>query len=134
MNFAALSGRILLSSIFVASGIVKLVSTEAVRDVLVAHYLSASDAVGTALVIGSGLLELAGAALVILGLRTRLGVILLVLALIPATFLYHFAMGDEDQLVHFLKNASILGGLVLVWAFGPGELSLDAQRSRDRKS
>ena len=134
MNLTALIGRIFLASIFVASGLVKLVSYGEVRDVLVAHYLNTSPGFGAALVIGSGLLELVGATLLILGFRTRWGVILLVIALIPATFIYHFSIGEENQIVHLLKNASILGGLLLVGALGPGDLSLDAKRTGTRAS
>jgi uncharacterized membrane protein YphA (DoxX/SURF4 family) len=77
MNAVALAGRILMASIFVASGLVKLLSASDVRDVLIAHHLDVSPALGMALVVGSALLELAGAVLLILGLRTRLGVGLL---------------------------------------------------------
>jgi putative oxidoreductase len=128
MHVAALIGRILLASIFVASGFVKLGWAADLRDVLIAHYFETSPALGLVLVIGSGLLELMGAASLLVGYRTRWGVYLLVAALIPATFVYHLSMGEENQAVHLLKNASILGGLVLVWAFGPGDLSLDAKR------
>jgi putative oxidoreductase len=129
MHIAALLGRTLLASIFAASALIKLVSTGEVRDVLIAHYLETSPEIGTALVLGSGLLELLGALLLLLGYRTRLGVALLVASLIPATFLYHLSMGEENQIVHLFKNVSILGGLLLVWAFGPGDLSLDAWRA-----
>lgn len=128
MNAVALAGRILMASIFVASGLLKLLSAGDVRDVLIAHHLDVSPALGMALVVGSALLELAGAVLLVLGLRTRLGVGLLVAALIPATFLYHFSMGEENEMVHLLKNASILGGLLMVGALGPGRLSLDARK------
>jgi putative oxidoreductase len=129
MSVTALIGRVLLASIFVASGLVKLVSYGDVRDVLIAHYLDISPTLGAVLVIGSGLVELTGAILLILGFRTRWGAAILVAALIPATFVYHLSIGEEDQVVHLLKNAAILGGLLLVWALGPGELSLDARRS-----
>lgn len=129
MNITALIGRVFLASIFVASGVIKLLAAGEVRDVMIAHYLDVSPAIGLALVIGSGLVELVGATLLILGFRTRLAVVFLVIALIPATFVYHFSMREEDQIVHFLKNASILGGLIMVGAFGPGDLSLDSKRS-----
>jgi uncharacterized membrane protein YphA (DoxX/SURF4 family) len=73
MHITAWIGRTLLASIFVASGFIKLVSTAEVRDVLIAHYLPTSPGVGTAVVVGSGLLELLGAALLLLGYRTRWG-------------------------------------------------------------
>lgn len=132
MHIAALIGRALLASIFAASGLIKLLSSDDVRDVLIAHYLPVSPGIGTAVVIGSALFELLGAVLLILGFRTRWAVAFLVAALIPATFLYHFSIGEENQVVHLLKNVSILGGLLLVWGFGPGDLSLDARRSGAR--
>lgn len=130
MNITALIGRVLLASIFIASAIVKLTAAGEVRDVMIAHYLDTSPALGLAIVVGSALVELAGSFLLVLGLRTRWAVVLLGIALIPATFVYHFSMGEEDQIVHLLKNTSILGGLLLVGAFGPGELSLDARRAK----
>jgi hypothetical protein len=47
MRLAALIGRTLLASIFAASGLIKLISFEDVRDVLIAHYLPVSPGLGT---------------------------------------------------------------------------------------
>lgn len=62
--------------------------------------------------------ELGGGLSILLGYREKLGAVLLILFLIPATILMHqfwFAEGGvrELQLVHFLKNLAILGGLIL---------------------
>jgi putative oxidoreductase len=32
-------------------------------------------------------------------------------------------------MIHFLKNISIVGGLIQVFAFGPGAFSLDGRRT-----
>ena len=67
--------------------------------------------------------EIVGGLLVLFGIKMRLGAILLILALIPATLLFHnFWMleGEKAQLqvIMFLKNLSILGGLMIVLSIG----------------
>lgn len=68
-----------------------------------------------------------GALLVLLGIKVRLGASLLILVLLPTTlimhaFWLHEAGGREIQMIHFLKNFSILGGLfVLLASNGMGE-------------
>ncbi len=37
---------------------------------------------------------------------------------------------DQIQMIMFLKNLSIMGGLLLVAAYGAGDWSLDAQRKK----
>ena len=60
-----------------------------------------------------------GGLMVLLGIKFRLGAVLLILALIPATVIMHaFWMFDgsqrELQMEMFLKNISILGGLFIL--------------------
>ena len=75
------------------------------------------------LLIVSTLFEFLGGLLILLGIREKLGAFLLILVLIPATILMHqfwFIEGPqrELQVVHFLKNLAILGGLLIVWVNG----------------
>lgn len=72
-----------------------------------------------ALLILSTSFELIGGLFVLLGLREKMGAALLILFLIPATVLFHpfwLLDGSEREIATqmFLKNLSILGGLVLV--------------------
>lgn len=65
------------------------------------------------------LFELLGGLSVLLGAKEKIGAGLLVLFLIPTTILMHqfwFIEGTarELQLVHFLKNLAILGGLLMI--------------------
>jgi putative oxidoreductase len=41
---------------------------------------------------------------------------------------FHTAFADPNQMVHFLKNLAMAGGLLQVVAFGSGRWSLDARR------
>ena len=45
-------------------------------------------------------------------------------------FVFHNAIGDQNQLIHLLKNIAMAGGLLQVVAFGAGAYSLDAAASR----
>ena len=74
------------------------------------------------LVIGT-LLQIVGGLLLLLGVKEKLGALLLILFLIPATILFHaFWLADEvdteAQIVMFLKNLAILGGLMCVVLHG----------------
>jgi putative oxidoreductase len=57
------------------------------------------------------------------------------LYLIPVSLVMHnfwayAGMERVDQMMHFLKNLSIMGGLLMVTAFGAGRLSLDGRRAQ----
>jgi putative oxidoreductase len=41
----------------------------------------------------------------------------------------HRTFGNQDQMIHFLKNVAIAGGFLQLTAFGAGGWCLDAQRS-----
>jgi len=43
---------------------------------------------------------------------------------------FHSQFADQNQLIHFLKNVAIAGGLLQVAAFGAGALSVDGRRRR----
>ena len=67
-----------------------------------------------------------GGLLVLLGIKVRLGAILLILFLIPMTLIMHpFWMNEgaaqQMQMEIFLKNISILGGLFVLASCGGGE-------------
>ena len=79
----------------------------------------------------SGILALLGGLSVLLGYRARTGALLLVLFLIPVTLMMHpfWGLADPHQMeiqrIMFLKNISILGGLLMVMHFGAGPISVD---------
>jgi putative oxidoreductase len=51
---------------------------------------------------------------------------LLFLFMIPTTLIFHTNFGDPNQMIHFLKNLAIMGGLLYVAGYGAGRLSMDA--------
>jgi putative oxidoreductase len=84
----------------------------------------------------SGALAIAGGLSILLGYRAKLGAWLIVLFLIPVTLMMHKfwtvtdPMMAQIQMIMFMKNASMLGGALLITQFGAGPFSLDARRSR----
>jgi len=87
--------------------------------------VSAIAAYGVALVV-----ELVGSVLLIVGFQVRIvAAVLAVFTLVTALF-FHNNFGDQNQMIHFLKNVAILGGLLQVVAFGAGKLSLDNRFGR----
>jgi putative oxidoreductase len=69
--------------------------------------------------------ELIGGLLVFLGLWVRFGALLLILFLVPSTFVFHHfwelqGLERSTQMINFMKNTSILGGLLIILALGKG--------------
>ena len=84
---------------------------------------------GLALV-GAIAIEIGGGALLALGYKTRLVAAGLAAFSLVTAFVFHNAIGDQNQLIHLLKNVAMAGGLLQVVAFGAGAYSVDAARSR----
>lgn len=120
--------RVGLGLIFLASGLGKLAAWSGTVG------YAASKGVPEVLLAGAVALELLGAASLLAGWKTRWGVAALLIFLLPVTALFHapwMAQGAEVhlQIIQFLKNLSIAGGLLAVAAAGPGAFSLDARRA-----
>jgi putative oxidoreductase len=62
---------------------------------------------------------------VLLGYKARLGALLLIGFLIPATLIFHTNFSEPQQEIQFMKNLGLMGGLLMVVAFGAGPVSLD---------
>ena len=73
---------------------------------------------------------IAGSISLILGYKARIGATQLLIFLILATFYFHDFWTFSDplqkrmQMIHFMKNLSIMGGMLIVIANGAGPLSL----------
>jgi putative oxidoreductase len=84
----------------------------------------------------SGVLAIAGGLSILLGYRAKLGAWLIVLFLVPVTFMMHKFWLVQDpmmaqiQMILFMKNVAMLGGALLISQLGAGPFSFDARRSR----
>ena len=129
----ALLGRLLIAAIFLMSGIAKLTDTAGT----VAHMKSVGIPYTDTLALVAGVSEILGAASLIFGLLTRVGAFGLILYLIPTTLIFHAFWnysGAErlPQMVNFMKNLAIMGGLATLVALGAPRLSIDHRIRRAR--
>ena len=76
--------------------------------------------------IGAICVELLGGLSVLTGYKARWGALILFLFLIPTTLIFHREFSDQIQVIMFMKNLAIMGGLLLLVCHGPGKISLDA--------
>ena len=119
---ATLLGRVLLGAIFLASGLNKAVNPDATQAYMQAMGMTWATSLWYLAAIVS---EIGGGLSLILGVWARLGAALLMLFLIPATVIFHGNLADPNQLIHAMKNLAITGGLLYIWTYGPGPLSID---------
>ena len=123
MKIGELAGRILLASLFLLSGLTKIGGYAGT-----AGYM-ASMGVPAALLPLVIATEVLGALAIIIGWKTRIVAVLLAGFTLLAAFLFHHNFADQTQIVMFLKNISITGGLLLLAVHGAGPLSVDGRRS-----
>ena len=120
------AGRVLMAAIFLASGVGKLAAPAATIAYIRSQGLPAPEAAFAV----AAAVEVVGSLLLIAGYRTRLVALGLALFSIATALTFHTTFADQNQMIHFLKNLAIAGGLLQVAAFGAGAFSLDARRAR----
>jgi len=117
-------GRLLIALIFVMSGLSKIAApanTMAYIQSAGAPFAPSAFAIAVIAEVGGGLALL-------LGFQTRLAATMLAIFTLATAVLFHNNMADQNQMIHFLKNIAITGGLLQVVAFGAGAFSLDNRR------
>ena len=123
-RYMPLIGRLLLAAIFLMSGLNKVMNPDGTQQYMMAMGMTWAT---TLFYLGAIALELGGAVSLLLGYWTRIGAWALIAFMIPTTLIFHSNFGDHNQMIHFLKNLAITGGLLYVASFGPGLVSLDAR-------
>jgi putative oxidoreductase len=118
-SVSELAGRILVSVLFLLSGLGKLGAYAAT-----AKYMSAVG-VPSALLPAVIAIEVLGALAIILGWKTRIAAGLLAAFTLVAALIFHSNFADQIQMIMFLKNVSITGAFLLLVANGSGPYSLD---------
>lgn len=138
--FGLILARFLLSSVFLASALHKILFWHEAEKTLVHMFYEWQGHIGFSeaaqdwfailiplspfILILATLCELIGALLLLLGVRQKLGAGLLLLFLIPVTLIMHpfwFLEGGPKELqsILFLKNLAIVGGLLLAYLQAP---------------
>ena len=73
-------------------------------------------------------LEIGGGLALVAGLLTRWAALGLAAFSIASALLFHNNFGDQTQMIMFMKNVAMAGGLLLLYVHGAGAYSIDAKR------
>ena len=124
IHYLPFVGRLMIGLPFALSGLSKLGAYSATIGMIGAAGLPfppLAFAVAVATELGGGLLLIAG-------YRARYVAAALALFSVATAISFHSNFADQNQMIHFLKNVMMAGGLLQITAFGGGVLSLDNRR------
>lgn len=127
-RFGPLAGRVLIAAIFVLSGFSKITGFDGTVGYIASKGLPLPQLGALAAIV----VELGGGLLVVIGWKTRWAAAAMLVFTLAAAVLFHnfwAAAPDaaQNQMIHFMKNISMAGGLLYVWVFGSGPLSIDGK-------
>jgi putative oxidoreductase len=122
-HYFALAGRTLIALPFLISGIAKIAAPAAT----LAYIASAGLPLSLASYAIAVAVEVGGSLLLLFGVNTRLVALAMAVFTLATAAAFHTNFADQNQMIHFLKNLMITGGLLHVAAFGSGRFSVDAR-------
>jgi putative oxidoreductase len=125
-NYLPFVGRVLIALIFLWSGLGKVMDPAGTIGYISSVNLPLPQ-VGYGLALA---VEVIGGILLILGFKTKAVAAVLAVFTLATALAFHNNFSDLNQAIHFMKNISIVGGLLQVVAFGGGAISLDARMKR----
>jgi putative oxidoreductase len=126
----AAAARVLLAALFLVSGVEKVFAPAMIQGYIASAGLPFPPLVYAITVV----IEVGAGALLLVGFQTRLMAGVLAAFTVAAALIFHRALGDPNQFVHFMKNLAIAGGLLHVAAVGAGAFSLDGYTLEGRRS
>lgn len=128
-KFLPLLGRIMIGAPFVMSGLGKLGAYAATVGYIAAMGLP----VPPLAFLVSVLIELGGGLLLLSGYRVRFTSVAMALFCLATAVFFHHNFADQNQMIHFLKNVMMAGGLLQIAYFGAGAYSLDRRLGRSEE-
>jgi putative oxidoreductase len=123
-RYLPLLGRVLIGAPFILSGLGKLMA----HDATVGYITSAGLPFPQLAWLIAITVEMGGGALLVLGYRARPVALIVGLFTLATAICFHRNFADQNQIIHFLKNIMIVGGLLQIVYFGAGPMSIDASR------
>jgi putative oxidoreductase len=119
-------GRLLIAVIFLVSGLGKIAAPAMTQGYIASAGLPAPALAYLVAIV----IEVGGGALLVVGFQTRLVALIMAVFSVATAVGFHHDFADQNQMIHFLKNIAMAGGLLQVVAFGAGAFSLDGRRAR----
>ncbi|WP_420858443.1 DoxX family protein [Marivivens marinus] len=129
-QYAAPLGRVFLAFIFIMAGAQKITGYSGT-----AQYMEMMGVPGALLPLVI-LTELGGGIALLIGWQTRIIAFLLAGFSLLSGFLFHLVpsfgmegMAAQTEMIMFMKNVAIAGGMLMIVALGAGTLSLDQRKA-----
>ncbi len=128
-NPLTLADRVLMALLFLIAGVGKIAGFAGTAGYIASQGLPLPE-LGAAIAIA---VEVGGGLALITGFQTRLVALAMAVFTVVSALIFHnfWALPADQVMVNqimFLKNLSIVGGLLMFTAFGAGGISLDAKR------
>ena len=122
-SYIAASGRLLLALIFLISGVGKI----AAPAMTLGYIASAGLPLPAIAYLIAIAVELGGGMLLVVGFQTRIVAAAMAAFTAVTALIFQHDFADPDQMMHFLKNLAMTGGLLQIVAFGGGVFSIDGR-------
>jgi putative oxidoreductase len=124
-RYLPLAGRLLIALTFAMSGISKLADYGMTVGAISASRLPLPAPLAYA---GSVAVEIVCSVMMIVGFQTRAAAAVLALYCVATAAFFHADFANPDNVIHFMKNVAMTGGLLQIVAFGAGAFSIDNRR------
>lgn len=123
-NAIVLLARLLLAHIFLLAGISKITGYAGTQG-----YMESMGVPGALLPLVIAL-EIGGSLALIFGFFTRWAALALAAFCVASAVIFHRNFAEQMQMILFMKNFAMAGGMLLLYVHGAGAFSLDARRAR----
>ena len=123
-NILDLLGRILISALFLLSGVFKISNYDGSVDWM------ESFGMPEILIIPAIILEVIGPILIIIGYKARIAAGFLSLFCIVTAIIFHNDFSDQMQFTSFLKNIALAGGFLFIVVNGTKDFSIEKKFSK----
>lgn len=121
-----LIARLMLAHIFLIAGLQKIGGYEGTQG-----YMESAGLPGMLLPLVI-LVEVGGGLAIMIGWQTKLAAIALAIFSLAAAALFHNNFSDQMQVILFMKNIAIAGGLMLLAVYGAGSYSVDGRHIKSQ--
>jgi putative oxidoreductase len=124
-RYLPFAGRLLIALTFVMSGLSKVADYSGTVGFISASKLPLPASLAY---VGAVAVEIACSVMLIVGFQARAAAAVLALYCVATAVFFHTDFANPDNIIHFMKNLAMTGGLLQIVGFGAGALSIDNRR------
>ena len=127
-TIAAIAGRICIALLFILAGLNKVMDPAST-----AQYIEAQTTLPGSLALPTGIFEIVAGLILASGFMTRLAAAVLAGFTVLTILLFHYQVTDPMQAQAALKNLAVIGGLLMVIAYGQVRGRIGSLGERDKR-